>query len=104
MIKTPAIVAKPHGVGPELDDEGMQLRGRHEGFDVVPARPAGPLGIAEDLAPASGQQALDRGGENVRHTQPKRSTSDDSKTAFRDPAAVRAPHPGQRATRRHIGK
>ena len=25
--------------------------------------------------------------------QPKRSTSDDSKTASRDPAAVRAPHP-----------
>ncbi|MFZ0495501.1 MAG: hypothetical protein WBE80_13030 [Methylocella sp.] len=27
-------------------------------------------------------------------TQAKRSTSDDSKTALRDPAAVRAPHPG----------
>src|ERR1700719_1409205 len=25
--------------------------------------------------------------------KPKRSTSDDSKTALRDPAAVRAPHP-----------
>src|ERR1700720_3293041 len=52
MIKTPAIVAKPHGVGPEFDDEVVQLRGRHEGFDVVPARPARPLGIAKDLAPA----------------------------------------------------
>ena len=66
MIEAAAIVAKPHGVGPQFDDEVMQLRGRHEGFDVVPARPAGPLGIAKDLAPASGQQALGRGGENVR--------------------------------------
>ena len=69
MVETPAIVAKPHGVGPEFDDEVMQLRGRHKCFDVVPARPAGPLGIAKNLAPASGQQALRRGGEYVRHAR-----------------------------------
>jgi hypothetical protein len=26
MIKTPAIVAKPHGVGPQFDDKIVQLR------------------------------------------------------------------------------
>ena len=31
---------------------------------------------------------------NFIKTQAKRSTSDDLKTALRDPAAVRAPHPG----------
>ena len=31
---------------------------------------------------------------HVRNSRPERSTSDDSKTALRDPAAVRALHPG----------
>ena len=41
-----AIVAKSHGVRPQFDDEIMQFRRRHERLDIVPAGPAGPLGIA----------------------------------------------------------
>jgi hypothetical protein len=38
----------------------MQLDRRHECLDIVPARPAGPLGITQNLAAASGEQALGR--------------------------------------------
>ena len=53
MVETAAIVAKPHRVRAQFDDEIMQFRGRHERLDVVPAGPARPLGIAEDLAAAA---------------------------------------------------
>src|SRR5208283_89671 len=67
MVEMVAIVAKPHGVRAQFDDEIMQFRCRHERLDIVPAGPAWPLGIAQDLTPAAGQQALGYGGEIIRH-------------------------------------
>ena len=48
-------------------DEVVEFGCRHKRLDIVPARPARPLGIAQNLAAASGQQPLRRRGRRVRH-------------------------------------
>src|SRR5579875_1573219 len=69
MVEMMAVMAKAHGVRTQLNDEVMKFGCWHESLDIVPAGPAGPLGIAKNLAPASSQQALGRGGENIRHAR-----------------------------------
>jgi hypothetical protein len=67
-----------------------------EGRQPIELTPTRLLRLSKDLPHDWSEQrhVLGFAAQTSIKTQAQRSTSDDSKTALRDPAAVRAPHPG----------
>src|ERR1700758_1429579 len=52
VIEPFPVMAEPLGLGAKLLDEIVQLGRRHKRLDIVPAGPAGPLGVTQNLAAA----------------------------------------------------
>jgi hypothetical protein len=72
------------------------VRALLEGRQPIELTPTRLLRLSKDLPHDWSDSDMFSGSPSKTSikTQAKRSTSDDSKTALRDPAAVRAPHPG----------